>query len=339
MNLYEQAGVSIDAGQHAVDLIKEAVASTHGPSVLAGVGAFGGLFSLAGALGDLPQPTLVASTDGVGTKVKLAAALGRYDAIGHDIVNHCVNDILCAGAGVRPLFFLDYIASSRLDPSIVARVVSGVATACRAAGCALLGGETAEMPGVYMPGEFDLVGTIVGLVDQSRTFPTPDIAPGDLLVGLPSAGAHTNGYSLIRAVFERTPLETTFEGVGRLGDALLVPHRSYLVPLEQLHAAVRVKALAHITGGGLVENVPRPLVASPGLTLRFERGAWPVPPLFRLIQSEGGVSDAEMLRVFNMGIGMVAFIDAQSAAAALDALHGQAWVIGQVIEGRDIEWA
>lgn len=337
--LYERAGVSIDAGQAAVDLIKDAVAGTHGPNVLAGIGAFGGLFSLEGLVEGLACPTLVASTDGVGTKVKIAATLGRYESIGHDIVNHCVNDILCAGEGVRPLFFLDYVASGKLDPAMVAQVVSGVAAACRAAGCAVLGGETAEMPGVYQPGEFDLVGTIVGLVDRDRIFPTRDLGVGDLLLGLPSAGVHTNGYSLIRAIFAGTPLDAEFAGIGRLGEALLAPHRSYQAPLARLQAAVRVKALAHITGGGLVENIPRPLSGFAGLTARIDRTTWPVPPLFRLIQSQGGVGDAEMRRVFNMGIGMVAFVGASSAPAALAALDGAGWIIGEVIEGREIEWA
>jgi phosphoribosylformylglycinamidine cyclo-ligase len=336
MSLYEQAGVSIDAGQRAVELIKGAVASTHGPNVLAGVGAFGGLFHLDG-LAATHEPVLVASTDGVGTKVKIAAALGRYDLIGHDIVNHCVNDILCAGAGVRPLFFLDYVASSRLEPPVVAQVVSGIAAACREIGCALLGGETAEMPGVYQPGEFDLVGTMVGMVSRSKLFPTSDLAPGDVLLGLPSTGAHTNGYSLIRSVFAQTPLDRVFDEVGPLGSALLVPHRSYLGPLARLQAAVPVKALAHITGGGLIENVPRPLAGFDGLTVRFDQSAWPVPPLFRLIQAQGGIDDMEMLRVFNMGVGMVAFIGAEFAEAALAAL-GEGWVIGQVIAGSEIEW-
>lgn len=336
-DLYARAGVSIDAGQTAVELIKAAVAGTHGPEVLAGVGAFGGLFSLAGRLAGLAQPTLVASTDGVGTKVKIAAELGRYEGIGHDIVNHCVDDILCAGADVRPLFFLDYVASDRLDPAIIARIVAGIAAACRAAGCALLGGETAEMPGVYLPGAFDLAGTMVGLVDQCRIFPSKDLAAGDLLLGLPSNGAHTNGYSLIRSIFAQTPLDTHFEDIGTLGDALLVPHRSYQAALARLHVAVPVKALAHITGGGLVENIPRPLAGFERLTVRIDRAAWPVPPLFRLIQAHGGVADAEMLRVFNMGVGMVAFIDTRSASAALAAL-GEGWIIGQVIEGGEIEW-
>jgi phosphoribosylformylglycinamidine cyclo-ligase/phosphoribosylamine--glycine ligase/phosphoribosylformylglycinamidine cyclo-ligase len=333
-SLYEQAGVSIEAGQEAVDLIAEAVASTHTAHVLAGVGAFGGLFSLAGL--EVAAPVLVASTDGVGTKVKLAAALGQYESMGQDIVNHCLNDIMCAGQGVRPLFFLDYIASSQLKPAMVAEIVAGMAAACRAAGCALLGGETAEMPGVYQPGEFDVVGTIVGVVDKNRCFPRPDLQAGDAIIGLPSSGPHTNGYSLIRSIFADTPLETEFEGIGPLGQALLAPHRSYVDALARLQAVAPIKALAHITGGGLVENPPRALRGCRGLTLRLKRGTWPVPPLFRLIQVQGGVSDEEMVRVFNMGIGMIAMVAAEAVPAALAATPG--WLIGEVIAGEEMEW-
>ncbi len=336
-SLYEQSGVSIDAGQEAVHLIKAAVTATHGPEVLAGVGAFGGLFSLADRLADLSQPTLIASTDGVGTKVKLAAALGRYQSIGHDIVNHCLNDILCAGAGVQPLFFLDYVASSKLEPAMVAQVVTGMAEACRRAGCALLGGETAEMPGVYRPTEFDIVGTIVGLMNQDQLYPRPSLKAGDALLGLPSSGPHTNGYSLIRTIFADTPLEAEYPGVGPLGEALLAPHRSYQDSLARLAAAgVAVQALAHITGGGLVENLPRVLPA--GLTGRIDPRSWPAPPLFQLIQTQGGVSNEEMRRVFNLGIGMVAVIDQESAQTALQALDGEGWLIGEVIAGQELVW-
>lgn len=336
-NLYEQAGVSIDAGQEAVNLMKAAVTATHGPEVLAGVGAFGGLFSLTERLAGLSQPTLVASTDGVGTKVKLAAQAGRYGGIGHDIVNHCLNDILCAGEGVQPLLFLDYIASSKLIPAMVAEVVSGIATACREIGCALLGGETAEMPGVYQTNEFDLVGTMVGLVDSGRLYPRPDLRAGDLLLGLPSNGPHTNGYSLIRTLFAETPLDREFAGIGPLGEALLRPHRPYLASLTRLRTAgIALKGLAHITGGGLVENVPRVLAGGDNLTVRLDRRAWPVPPLFRLIQAQGGISDSEMPRVFNMGVGMVLFLDREVVSAALSTL-GEGWVIGEVIEGSEVE--
>lgn len=337
-SLYEQAGVSIEAGQKAVDLMKAAVTATHGPQVLAGVGAFGGLFSLAEALNDLSDPLLVASTDGIGTKVKLAAGLGMYDGLGYDIVHHCLNDILCAGAGVKPLFFLDYVASSKLDPTLVARLVTGMADACRPLGCALLGGETAEMPGVYQPAEFDVVGTIVGLVDRQQIYPRSTLKAGDRLLAFPSSGPHTNGYSLIRTIFAGVPLETEFEGIGPLGPALLVPHRPYLALLARLQqAGITVQALAHITGGGLVDNLPRALHGFEGLTLRIGREAWPVPPLFQLIQAQGGVSELEMLRVFNMGVGMGVIVPAEQAEAALTAV-GEGWLIGEVIEGQEIEW-
>lgn len=338
-NLYEESGVSIDAGQKAVDLMKAAVSSTHGPQVLAGVGAFGGLFNLSEEIGSLATPTLVASTDGVGTKVKLAAALGQYEGIGHDIVNHCLNDILCAGEGVKPLFFLDYVASSKLEPTMVARIVGGIAAACREIGCALLGGETAEMPGVYQPAEFDLVGTMVGLVDRANLYPRQTLEVGDVLLALPSSGPHTNGYSLIRTIFAGVPLETEFEGVGLLGQALLAPHRAYLAPLARLRAAgIAVQALAHITGGGLTENIPRALTGFEGLTVRINPAAWPVPPLFQLIQAQGEVSPEEMRRVFNLGLGLVAIIPKAQAGAALTTLGGQGWLIGEVITGSEIEW-
>jgi phosphoribosylaminoimidazole synthetase len=338
-SLYEQAGVSIDAGQKAVDLMREAVSSTHGPQVLAGLGSFGGLFDLTDAMERLSGPTLVASTDGVGTKVKLAAALRQYGGLGHDIVNHCLNDVLCAGAGVKPLFFLDYIASSKLEPVMVAEVVTGIAAACRQAGCALLGGETAEMPGVYQTAEFDLVGTMVGLLNKTEIYPRSTLKAGDLLLALASSGPHTNGYSLIRAILAKTPLETEFEGIGPLGAALLAPHRAYLPHLSRLQSAgITVQALAHITGGGLVENAPRALAGFEGLTMRINRNSWPVPPLFRLIQAEGGVSDQEMLRVFNMGVGMVVVIPAELAAAAQSVLGEESWLIGEVVRGTEIEW-
>jgi phosphoribosylaminoimidazole synthetase len=338
-NFYEQAGVSIDAGQKTIDLMKGAISETHGPAVLAGVGAFGGLFSLTSVLKDISEPTLVASTDGVGTKVKLATALGRYDTIGYDIVNHCLNDILCAGEGVQPLFFLDYVASSKLEPTMIAKIVTGMAEACRRSGLALLGGETAEMPGVYQPAEFDVVGTIVGLVDRSSIYPRSTLQAGDVLLGLPSAGAHTNGYSLIRQIFSEIPLDTEFEGIGRLGEALLEPHRSYLTTLNQLKmAGVSVQALAHITGGGLIENLPRALHSFDNLTVRVDRTAWQVPPLFRLIQTQGGVSDMEMLRVFNMGVGMVVILPQEQLETAMSTIDNEGWLIGEVITGNKIEW-
>ena len=219
----------------------------------------------------------------------------------------------------------------------MAQAVTGMAEACRAVGCALLGGETAEMPGVYQPAEFDVVGTIVGLMDADTVYPRPTLQAGNVVLGLPSSGPHTNGYSLIRAIFAETPLDTEFDGIGPLGEALLTPHRCYIDPLRRLHAAgVAVQTLAHITGGGLVDNIPRALPA--GLTVRLNPQSWPVPPLFRLIQQRGGVPDEEMRRVFNLGVGMVVVIPAEQLAAALAALNGQAWAIGQVIPGQKMVW-
>lgn len=326
---YQAAGVDITAGSRAVELMKDAVRATYGPEVLLGIGAFGGLFDAA-SLRSMAAPVLVASTDGVGTKTKIASALGRYDTVGHDIVNHCVNDILVQGA--RPLFFLDYIASSRLDPAMVAAVVRGAAVACQAAGCALLGGETAEMPGVYAPGEFDLVGTIVGVVDRSELIDGSTIQPGDAVIGLPSSGLHTNGFSLARRVFEGWDLHAAPPELGRpLGEALLAPHRSYLAEIQRLRAAgVAIKGLAHITGGGLIDNPPRILPA--GTAIHLRRGSWPIPPLFQLIQRAGQIDDGEMAHVFNLGLGMLIVTAPQQAAAALHTL-GEGWLVGEVVAG------
>jgi phosphoribosylaminoimidazole synthetase len=334
---YAASGVDIDAGNRAVALMAAAVRATYGPEVLAGIGAFGGLYDASG-LQALARPVLVASTDGVGTKVSLAAAAGRYRTIGHDIVNHCVNDILVQGA--RPLFFLDYIASARLSPEHVAEMVGGMAEACRAAGCALLGGETAEMPGVYAPGAFDVAGTIVGAVEADRRLPRPGIASGDLVIGLASSGPHTNGYSLIRRIFAGADLGAMIPELGAtLADTLLAPHRSYLPCLWPLlqDDGLPVKALAHITGGGLVENLPRVLPEDLGVVL--QRGSWPVPPLFDLIQARGGVTDDEMARVFNLGLGMLVVVAPGSAAAFRAAVGEESWVVGQVVAGlHEVRW-
>jgi len=329
---YQAAGVDIAAGARAVELMRDAVRATYGPEVLLGIGAFGGLFDVA-ALQAMDAPVLVASTDGVGTKTKIAAALGRYDTIGHDIVNHCVNDILVQGA--RPLFFLDYIASSKLDPKVVAAVVSGAAAACRAAGCALLGGETAEMPGVYASDEFDLVGTIVGAVDRAEIIDGSTIQPGDAVIGLASSGLHTNGFSLARKVFEGWDLHAELPELGRpLGDALLAPHRSYLAEVQRLQqAGVTVKGLVHITGGGLIDNPPR--ILPDGTAIHLRRGSWPIPPLFQLIQRTGEIADDEMAHVFNLGLGMLVVAPVEQAAAALDAL-GEGWIVGEVAAGEQV---
>lgn len=328
---YASAGVDLDAGNRAVRLMGEAVRSTYTPDVLAGIGAFGGLFA-GSTIKGMEQPVLVASTDGVGTKVKLAAATGRYSGIGQDIVNHCVNDILVQGA--FPLFFLDYFATSRLSPEVVAEIVSGIAQACREAHCALLGGETAEMPAVVLPGELALAGTVVGCVERASLMPRPTVQPGDVLVGLRSASPHTNGYSLIRKVFEGTSLDTFFPVLGEpLADALLKPHRSYLPLLQGVLSRPDhpVKALAHITGGAFLENLPR--ILPEGCSAHLKAGSWPVPPLYELIQQRGDIPTLEMHRVFNLGIGMVVVLSPADAPGFQRGLGEESWVIGKVVSG------
>lgn len=327
MTTYRQAGVDIDAATRAKQLMAEAVRSTHSAAVLAGLGAFGGCFDLGSALGDVSQPVLVASTDGVGTKTLVAAALGRYDTVGHDLVNHCVNDILVQGA--RPLFFLDYIATARLAPEQAASLVAGVAAGCRAAGCVLLGGETAEMPDVYHAGAFDLAGTIVGVVDRERMLPR-QVAPGDAILALPSSGLHTNGYSLARRVFAPAGYDARPPELGgeSIGVALLAIHRSYLPEVTALwQAQVPIHALAHITGGGLYDNLPRVLPAGMGALVR--RGAWPVPPICELLVRSAGLSEAEAFRTLNMGLGMLVVLPADALDAA-QALLPEARVAGEV---------
>ena len=324
---YADAGVDIEAGNRAVALMKAAVKSTYGPEVLSGIGSFGGMYD-ADMLKKMNAPVLVASIDGVGTKVKIAAQAGQYLLVGYDIVNHCINDILVQGA--RPLFFLDYFATSKLDPQIVAEVVTGISEACRAAGCALIGGETAEMPGVYAPGEFDIAGTIVGVLERAAALPRPDIGPGDILVGVRSSGPHTNGYSLIRKVFEGIPLDTVLPELGiPLAEALLVPHRSYYSLLYPLLPGI--KALAHLTGGGFIENIPRVLPENVNAVINMQ--AWSVPPLFRLIQVRGMVASKEMYRVFNMGIGMVVIVDKKLAEILQKAIPEETFIIGELVEG------
>lgn len=322
-SLYKQAGVDIDAGARAVEMMRAAVRATHTPQVLADVGSFGGLFALENLP---PRPVLVASTDGVGTKVKLAAELGRWRGIGHDIVNHCVNDILVQNA--RPLFFLDYVATSRLVPEVVAEVVTGIAEACRAAGCALLGGETAEMPGVYTEGAFDLAGTVVGLVDRNAILPdTAAMQAGDALVGLPSSGPHTNGYSLIRQAVAGREMGMDVGGAP-LADALLAPHRCYLPEIDAIQrAGLPLLGVAHITGGGFVENIPR--VLPEHLAARVHLDAWPLPPLFRRLLEWSGLGREEACRVLNLGIGMVLIMPQASAESVL-ALLPQAVRLGSL---------
>lgn len=329
---YAAAGVDIGAGDMAVDLMSAAVKSTYGPEVLAGIGAFGGIYD-ASKLKTLDDPVLVSSTDGVGTKVKLASFARGYRNIGRDIVNHCIDDILVQGA--RPLFFLDYIATPKLDPAMIAEAVGGMAEACSEAGCALIGGETAEMPGVYMPKEFDVAGAIVGVAEKKRMLPLKTMRDGDLLVGFVSSGLHTNGYSLVRKVFSEKELNAHADILGvSLIEALLVPHRSYLPaiwPVLEKEPGL-VKALAHITGGGFEGNVPRVLPSH--LDARIRIDAWPMPPLFRLIMEKGCVKEEEMYRVFNMGIGMVAVVEPEKLDCLGRLMKESFFVIGELKPGR-----
>jgi phosphoribosylformylglycinamidine cyclo-ligase len=293
---YAAAGVDIAAYERALERVKPLIAATHGKEVAVGVGPFAGLYALPGG------GHLAASTDGVGTKIKVAIAAGSHRGIGIDIVNHCVNDIATAGA--RPLFFLDYFATGRLDPEVFTQLIEGMTQACRDAGCALLGGETAEMPGVYALGDYDLAGFIIGLVDSGRQPDTAHVKAGDVLLGLPSSGLHTNGFSLVRKVFEDVPLVRVFPELGRpLGEVLLEPHRSYLDELGR----IRWKGAAHITGGGILGNLPRCL--PDGLGAQLARKGWEVPPIFELVRKRGRVADDEMYGTFNMGLGMILVVD------------------------------
>ncbi len=339
---YARAGVDIDAATNAVDRMKAHIKTTLTPGALTETGSFGGMFALS-ALGPLQDPVLVSSIDGVGTKLKIAFATGRHGTIGRDLVAHCVNDILVQGA--RPLFFLDYFGTGHLEPGVAAEVVRGLADGCRAAGCALLGGETAEMPGLYASGEYDLAGCIVGLVERSKIVDGKRITPGDVVIGLASDGLHTNGYSLARqALLEdaRMALDAPVPELGgvTLADALLWPHRCYapaVLPLLAISPSP-IKAMAHITGGGFTDNIPR--VLPDGVGVHIDLSVWEVPPLFRLIQHAGGVSDAEMFRVFNMGIGFVLIIAPEQAGETLARLRASgetAYRLGKVVEGAGVK--
>jgi phosphoribosylformylglycinamidine cyclo-ligase len=327
---YRQSGVDIDAGNEVVRRIKQLARGTYTPGVLSGVGSFGGLFALDAASVD---PVLVASADGVGTKLKLAFMSGVHHTVGRDLVNHCVNDILVQGA--RPLFFLDYLATGRLAPDVAEQIVTGVAAACTENGCALLGGETAEMPGFYADGEYDLAGFIVGQVRRADIIDGRSVVPGDVLIALPSTGLHTNGYSLARRIVFET-LKQDFESyvpeLGEtVGEALLRPHRSYLKAVAPLLAARSIKGMAHITGGGITENLPRALPEGRGFTL--DRRSWTPPALFIWLQQAGGLADSEMFRVFNMGVGLILACspdDVDAVLASLSDAGDPAWVIGTI---------
>ena len=338
---YRDAGVDIDAKNRAFDLIKHNVRSTFGPQVLSDFGTFGPMLALGGGY---REPVLVASADGVGTKLKLAFALGKHDTVGIDIVNHCIDDILTTGA--RPLLFLDYFATGHLVPEVLAAVIAGLAAACRDAGCALLGGETAELPDFYAPGEYDLAGFIVGIVERERALAGAAVEVGNVVLGLPSSGLHTNGYSLARKVFGLTgsvPLDEVrgrlaerYPELGRtLGEELLTPHLSYLSALRPLLDAdpAPIRGLAHITGGGFIDNVPRVLPAH--VAARFHPDRWHRPAIFELIQARCRIAAPEMYRTFNLGIGMVVVVAASDVDTCLAALPG-ATVVGEIVPRRGV---
>jgi phosphoribosylformylglycinamidine cyclo-ligase len=332
---YKASGVDIDAGTETVRRIRGLARSTFTAGVLSDIGSFGGLFRL--EPGRYKEPVLVSSADGVGTKLKVAFMADRHDTVGQDLVNHCVNDILVQGA--EPLFFLDYLATGRLSPSVAEAIVGGMATACRENSCALLGGETAEMPGMYADGEYDLAGFIVGVVDRERLINGRAIAVGDVLVGIPSSGLHTNGYSLARRiVFEHLGMsvDSSIPGLGKtVGAALLEPHRSYLPLISPLLAAGRIKGMAHITGGGITDNLPRALPH--GTAAVVDASSWTVPPLFTWLRESGNVPVEDMYRTFNMGIGLIAVTGKDQAEPLIDELAARggrdARVIGEVVAG------
>jgi phosphoribosylformylglycinamidine cyclo-ligase len=332
---YREAGVDVTAGYRAVELMKAHVARTPSAGVLSGLGGFGGLFEP--DISGISHPVLVSGTDGVGTKLKIAFLMDRHDTIGRDVVAMCVNDVLAQGA--EPLFFLDYLAVGRLEPAQMAAVVAGVAAGCRESGCALIGGETAEMAGFYAPGEYDIAGFCVGVAEKARLLPSPELAPGDVVLGLPSSGLHSNGFSLVRKIcFERMNFKVTDyidELGGPLGEELLKPTRLYPRLVLPLLARFKIKAIVHITGGGFQENLPRALPE--GLALRIDPAAWAIPPIFRLLQRWGQVAEAEMFRTFNMGLGLALIAppaEADALAADLRAAGEDARIIGRLEAGQ-----
>jgi phosphoribosylformylglycinamidine cyclo-ligase len=320
---YKAAGVNIDEADRAVGEIRKMARSTFTKGVLTDIGSFGGAFQLKG----FRDPVLISSADGVGTKLKLAFSTGRHSTIGEDLVNHCVNDIAVQGA--TPLFFLDYFATGKLDARVAAEVVSGIARGCRSNGCALIGGETAEMPGFYPDNEYDLAGFIVGAVERKRMITGQSIREGDVLLGLPSTGLHTNGFSLARKLLPAANRETVEE--------LLQLHRSYLKPLQKLHDSKLLKGAAHITGGGITENTPR--ILPKGLGARIELGSWPILPIFELLRKLGDIPEDDWRRTFNLGIGMIVVVrDAKKSKKVLDRLKEPWYQIGAVIRGRGVQY-
>jgi phosphoribosylformylglycinamidine cyclo-ligase len=331
---YRDAGVDIDAANQATEKIKELARATFNDRTLSDIGSFGGMFN--GAFPKMRQPVLVASADGVGTKLKIAFETGVHNTIGRDLVNHCVNDILVQGA--QPLFFLDYIATGKLAPETIAGIVEGIAAGCSENGCVLLGGETAEMPGFYSDGEYDVAGFIVGVVDRENAIDGHTIAAGDVILGLPSGGLHTNGYSLARKLLFEVAghaVDTYVDDLdGTVGAALLRPHLSYLAVLKDLLDRKIIKGLAHITGGGLLENIPR--ILPQGTAAEIERGSWPVLPIFHVMQRLGNIDDAEMFRTFNMGLGMIVVCapdNAQEIKSQVELSGGECYRVGSVVRG------
>lgn len=329
-DLYKEAGVNIDAGNETVRRIKKLVRATYTPQVLGDLGSFGGLYAF--PRDQFASPVLVSSTDGVGTKLKVAFAMKRYDTVGYDLVNHCVNDILVQGA--KPLFFLDYIGTGSLDPETAEAIVSGLARGCRENGAVLIGGETAEMPGIYGAGEFDLVGTIVGVVERERVITGATIRPGDMVLGLASLGLHTNGYSLARRIcFERLGLQPgdRVDGLAEsIGAELLQPHKSYFNEVYPLLEQGLVQGLAHITGGGFYDNIPRILPDDCGVEIH--KGSWDMPPVFEFLQQAGEIPDEQAYRVFNMGIGMVIICRPEAVKAIREQLPA-VYQLGSVVGG------
>lgn len=330
---YRDAGVNIDAQDEALRDVRRIARGTFTPDVVSDIGSFGGLFRA--SFDGIAKPILVSSTDGVGTKLRVAQAMRIHDTVGYDLVCHCVNDILVQGA--RPLFFLDYFATGRLRPAVMTDVVRGMARACSENGCALIGGETAEMPGFYGDDDYDIAGFIVGVVDESKMLTGKDVRDGDVLIALPSAGLHTNGYSLARRIlFDQLGYEhqTILPELGKIGEALLAPHISYLRPLLPLVEQRAIHAMAHITGGGLTDNVPRVLPES--LDAHIKLGSWPVLPIFRFLAQHGRVDASEMLRVFNMGIGMVLIVAKEQVdvvAKHFTQLGQKFFFVGNVVKG------
>lgn len=327
-NVYKQAGVDVEKGYEAVERMKKHIATTTRPEVLGGIGSFAGLFELTKF--NYREPVLVSGTDGVGTKLLLALQMDKHDTVGIDLVAMCVNDIVAQGA--EPLFFLDYIGCGKNNPEVIEQIVAGVSEGCRQAGAALIGGETAEMPGMYKENEYDLAGFAVGIAEKAELITGETIAAGDVVIGVQSSGIHSNGYSLVRQVIKGLDLEKTYAGLSEpLGEALLRPTKIYAKAFATLKRAVRIKGIAHITGGGFYENLPR--VLPEGLGVELEEGKWEVPEIFTFIQEKGKIAHEEMYGIFNMGIGMALFVAEEDAAQALDVLQkaGEtAQIIGSV---------